>query len=190
MLMKEMRVQDAVGQTLCHDVPRIVRGQKLDPLFRRGHVVTREDVQPMLDSGNANVFIWEPSPGMLHENEAAAMLYGICRSEYMHAAEIEEGMVQLIADTDGVLLVERDRLNAINAVYNACGVRIYEIPGTPDKILAGLKAIEEGREYKPATYDYGSDFDEILDDIRMNPVTDKRGMTKEEIEAEIASGGH
>ena len=81
-------------------------------------------------------------------------------------------------------------VSVINAVYNACGVRIYEIPGTPDKILAGLKAIEEGREYKPATYDYGSDFDEILDDIRMNPVTDKRGMTKEEIEAEIASGGH
>ena len=142
MLMKEMRVQDAVGQTLCHDVPRIVRGQKLDPLFRRGHVVTREDVQPMLDSGNANVFIWEPSPGMLHENEAAAMLYGICRSEYMHAAEIEEGMVQLIADTDGVLLVERDRLNAINALGEiVVASRHGKIPVRKGDVIAGIRVV-------------------------------------------------
>ena len=78
----------------------------------------------------------------------------------------------------------------INAVYNACGVRIHEIPGTPDKILAGLKAKEEGKEYAPEWYDYGSDFYEIMDDVLQHPVTDRKGMTKEEIEAEIASGGH
>jgi aldehyde oxidoreductase len=28
----------------------------------------------------------------------------------------------------------------INAIYNACGVRIRELPAKPDKVLAGLKA--------------------------------------------------
>ena len=30
-----------------------------------------------------------------------------------------------------------------NAVYNACGVRVRDLPITPDKILAGLKAIKQ-----------------------------------------------
>ena len=77
----------------------------------------------------------------------------------------------------------------INAVYDACGVRIHELPGTPDKIKAGLKAIEEGKEYAPEKYDFGSDFDQILDDIKANPVCEP--VKKEEIdEEEILSGGH
>jgi aldehyde oxidoreductase len=29
----------------------------------------------------------------------------------------------------------------INAIYNACKVRIKRLPATPDKVLAGLKAL-------------------------------------------------
>ena len=29
----------------------------------------------------------------------------------------------------------------INAIYNACGVRIKRLPATPDKVLDGLKAL-------------------------------------------------
>ncbi|HVG39721.1 MAG TPA: hypothetical protein VM870_10560, partial [Pyrinomonadaceae bacterium] len=32
-----------------------------------------------------------------------------------------------------------------NAVYNACGVRVRELPLTPDKILMGLMSAGEGR---------------------------------------------
>ena len=28
----------------------------------------------------------------------------------------------------------------VNAIYNACGVRLYDYPATPDKIIAGLEA--------------------------------------------------
>ena len=34
----------------------------------------------------------------------------------------------------------------LNAIYNACGVRIHEIPALPAKIKAGLDAIAAGRE--------------------------------------------
>jgi len=58
----------------------------------------------------------------------------------------------------------------LNAIYHAVGVRIYEIPATPAKIKAALKAKTEGKEYKPAKYYLGSDFDETMDEIKSNPV--------------------
>lgn len=47
----------------------------------------------------------------------------------------------------------------INAINNAVGVRVYELPATPDKILAGLA----GRDLKPAPYDFGDNFEEQYD---------------------------
>jgi aldehyde oxidoreductase len=59
----------------------------------------------------------------------------------------------------------------LNAIYNACGVRVYEIPATPDKIKAGLDAIAAGKKpYKPAKYFLGSDLYEELENIKANPV--------------------
>lgn len=31
-----------------------------------------------------------------------------------------------------------------NAIYNACGARIREMPFTPDKVLSALAAVKEG----------------------------------------------
>jgi aldehyde oxidoreductase len=53
----------------------------------------------------------------------------------------------------------------INAINNAVGVRIYELPATPNKILAGMKARAEGKELKPNTYDFGDDFYEVYDKL-------------------------
>ena len=32
----------------------------------------------------------------------------------------------------------------VNAIYDACGVRITKLPALPEKVLAGLKKIEQG----------------------------------------------
>ncbi len=61
----------------------------------------------------------------------------------------------------------------LNAIYNAVGVRIYEIPATPRKILEGIKARAEGREIKPSPYYLGPDFDEVMDEIKENPIGSK-----------------
>ena len=45
--MKLIKTEDAVGQVLCHDLTRIVPGEFKGPQFRKGHIVTPEDI-PML----------------------------------------------------------------------------------------------------------------------------------------------
>ena len=58
----------------------------------------------------------------------------------------------------------------INGIYDATGVRIYDLPARPEKVKAALEAKAEGKSLKPKKYFLGSDLYEALDDIVENPV--------------------
>jgi aldehyde oxidoreductase len=59
----------------------------------------------------------------------------------------------------------------LNAIYNACGVRVYEMPATPAKIKAGLDALASGKQpFKPGKYFLGSELYEELENIKANPI--------------------
>jgi len=61
----------------------------------------------------------------------------------------------------------------INAIKDATGVRIYELPATPEKIKAALAAAREGKELKPEKYNFGRSFEEINEYIDKNPLNKK-----------------
>ena len=114
--MKLMKTEEAVGQVLCHDITQIIKGVTKDAVFRKGHVIRPEDVPVLLSVGKDTVYIWENDETMLHENEAAEILRDLCISEHMHPTEPKEGKIELIADEDGLLLIDVERLRAINAL--------------------------------------------------------------------------
>lgn len=112
--MKLIKTVDAVGHVICHDITQIVVGGNKGPVFRKGHVVTEEDIPLLLSIGKENLYIWEKQEGFLHENEAAVILAGLCGKESMTWSEIKEGKIDLYADCDGLLQVDVDRLDRVN----------------------------------------------------------------------------
>ena len=114
--MKLIKTEDAVGQVLCHDITQIIKGVTKDAVFRKGHIITPEDVPVLLSVGKDNIYVWEKDENMLHEDEAADILRSICQSGNMHATAPKEGKIELIADSDGLLLIDLERLRAINAL--------------------------------------------------------------------------
>jgi aldehyde oxidoreductase len=59
----------------------------------------------------------------------------------------------------------------LNAINNACGVRIYEMPATKEKVKAGLDIIAKGgKVLPPKKYFLGSDLYDELENIQANPV--------------------
>ncbi len=114
--MKLIKTVDAVGQVLCHDMTQIIRGEKKGPAFRKGHIVQPEDIPVLLSMGKDTIYIWENNENTLHENEAADVLRAICQNEHMTASEPKEGKIELTADCDGLLLIDLERLHAINAL--------------------------------------------------------------------------
>ncbi|MCI6738589.1 MAG: molybdopterin-binding protein [Intestinibacter sp.] len=114
--MKCVKTQDAVGHVLCHDIVQIIKDVKKDTAFRKGHIVTEEDIPVLLSLGKDNLYIWEKTEGILHENEAAEYLRDICLNENMTETPVKEGKIEIIADADGLLKIDVDRLKAVNSL--------------------------------------------------------------------------
>lgn len=112
--MREIRTEDAVGHILCHDITQIIKDKKKGVLFRKGHVVREEDIPELLKVGKEHLFVWENKEGILHENEAAQILYEISAGSHMHGSDVKEGKIELIADLDGLLKIRREALNRVN----------------------------------------------------------------------------
>lgn len=112
--MKLIRTEDAVGHVLCHDLTQIIKDQYKDARFRKGHVVAPEDIPVLLGMGKEHLYVWEKAPGMLHEDEAAERLRALCQNEHMHPTAVKEGKIELIADCDGLLKINREALLAVN----------------------------------------------------------------------------
>mgnify|MGYP000402910111 CR=1 FL=1 len=114
--MKLIKTEDAVGQVLCHDITQIIKGVTKDAVFRKGHIITEEDIPVLLSVGKDHIYIWEKDDTILHENEAAQILCDVCINENMHPTDVKEGKIELIADCDGVFQVDVPRLDAINEI--------------------------------------------------------------------------
>lgn len=113
--MKKVKVQDAIGMTLCHDITAMVDGFK-GAAFKRGHVITQEDIPKLLDIGKQHVFIWEENAGEIHEEDAARRLSQMTTVNGAHYGSISEGKIQLFADQDGMFRVDKALLAAVNRI--------------------------------------------------------------------------
>jgi len=114
--MKLIKTTEAVGQVLCHDMTQIIPGEYKGARFRKGHIVTEEDIPVLLSMGKENLYIFETDENTLHENDAAEILCKICKGENITRSEVSEGKIELYADIDGLFTIVREKLNAVNSV--------------------------------------------------------------------------
>ena len=114
--MKLIRTEDAVGHVLCHDMTQIIKDKYKDARFRKGHIVTEEDIPVLLSMGKENLYVWEMTPGMIHENDAAERLLALCGQKNMLRSEVKEGKIELKAACDGLFRVDSQRLIAVNSL--------------------------------------------------------------------------
>ena len=140
--MKLIKTEEAVGQVLCHDITQIIKGVTKDAVFRKGHVVKEEDIPVLLSVGKEHIYVWEKNEDMLHENDAAEILYEICKGEYMHPTPVKEGKIELVADVDGVLKIDRELLYGINSMGEMMiASRHGDFPIRKGEKIAGTRVI-------------------------------------------------
>jgi len=111
---KEVRVQDAVGMVLPHDMTQILPGVFKGRLFKKGHVVTEADIEPLLSIGKDHIYILDMPPGCIHENEAGERIAKAVAGEGLSHSEPYEGKVTLKAKFKGVVKINETAVHAIN----------------------------------------------------------------------------
>ena len=114
--MEKIKVQDSVGAILIHDMTQIIPGVVKGPRFRKGHIVQEEDIPVLLSMGKEHIFVWDQTPGLIHENEAAERLAQAVAGSGLILDDPKEGKVNLTAAHDGLLYASEDGILALNTL--------------------------------------------------------------------------
>ena len=61
--MKLIKTTEAVGHVLCHDMTQIIPGKSKGPVFKKGHIVTEEDIPVLVEkfgigTGRTGGYYW------------------------------------------------------------------------------------------------------------------------------------
>jgi len=107
-MMKKIRIEQAVGMVLGHDVTQIIPGKYKGPRFRRGHRIKKEDIPKFLEIGKDHVFVMRLKAGIIHEDEAALRLGRAFPGGNIDITGPSEGKVTFYSKISGVLYPNPD----------------------------------------------------------------------------------
>ncbi|MBI4644963.1 MAG: molybdopterin-binding protein [Deltaproteobacteria bacterium] len=116
-MIKTVKLEEAVGTKLAHDITEIRPGEFKGPAFRKGHTVCQEDICRMQRLGKNHLYVIDLEADEIHENEAAAILADALAGEgVVWENNPREGKINLYAGRDGLLQVSTQSLAAFNLV--------------------------------------------------------------------------
>jgi molybdenum cofactor synthesis domain-containing protein len=140
--MKSVPVGEALGMVLCHDLTKIIPGEFKGVAFKKGHIITEEDIPKMLDMGKKNIYVWEMKEGILHEDEAGERLARVAAGKEIVFSEPAEGKVSLLANCKGLLKVNYTALEKINVLDEAMIATLHtDIIVEKGTVVAGTRII-------------------------------------------------
>ncbi len=117
LVLKKIRVEDAVGQRLSHDITEIRPGEFKDAAFRKGHTVCDEDICHLQKLGKNHLYLIDLEKDEIHENQAASILAnGLAGEGITWVDNPKEGKICLYAEHDGLLVINKANLAAFNMV--------------------------------------------------------------------------
>lgn len=129
--MKKIKTVEAVGRVLLHDITKIVPGEFKGRAFKKGHVIKEEDIEVLLSLGKDNIYVWEETEGLVHENDAAIILKDTCCKEGLTFSEIKEGKIDFFAAYDGIVKIDKEKLLELNMIEDIMMATIHN--NTPVK---------------------------------------------------------
>jgi hypothetical protein len=142
-LKKEViKTNDAVGKILAHDITRIVKGEFKGSVFKKGHVIREEDVDTLLNVGKNNIYVLELSDNEIHEDEAGIRLGNAIKGNGIRTVPPAESRVNLFAERDGLLKVNKEAVNKINDLpYIVVSTLPDNMRVSEGQMIAGTKVI-------------------------------------------------
>jgi molybdenum cofactor synthesis domain-containing protein len=116
-MLKKIKLKDAVGTDLAHDLTEIRPGEFKGAAFHKGHTVCNEDLCRLQKMGKNHLYVLDLDKDEIHEDQAAAILADALAGEgVVWKDQPREGKIKLLADRDGLFTVNTAALAAFNMV--------------------------------------------------------------------------
>ncbi|MDR6878757.1 molybdenum cofactor synthesis domain-containing protein [Bacillus sp. 3255] len=115
-MLREVKVEEAIGMILPHDLTQILPGEFKGRLFRKGHQVTEADIPALLSIGKEHIYAMELQPGYLHEDEAALRMAKAVAGDELMLTEPHEGKVNVKSPIHGLVHIDKTFVDSVNAI--------------------------------------------------------------------------
>jgi molybdenum cofactor synthesis domain-containing protein len=123
--LKEVPVREAVGMVLPHDMTQILPGEFKGRLFKKGHVITEADIEPLLSIGKEHIYVLDMPPGYIHEDDAGIRIAQAVAGDGLTLTEPYEGKVSMKANRLGLAKINEQAVHAINELEGIAFSTIY-----------------------------------------------------------------
>jgi len=144
MKNKKIKVEDAVGTILCHDITQIIPGEFKGRAFKKGHCISESDIIKLKSLGKNNIHVVDLDPDEIHEDDAATVLAEVLSKDKnnIEFTEPYESRVNLFSKVDGLLKINKNALYDINSLDDVVASTIsnYSIV-KKGEMIAGTKVI-------------------------------------------------
>ncbi len=142
-MYKKVKAQDAIGMVIAHDMTKIIPGKYKGARFKRGHVITEEDIPELLSMGKKHVYIDDGGiEDAIHEDEAANRLATAISGENTVFANVNQGRLNIKSTINGLLKINRKLLTKINSMDNIIIATLHDnTPVNAGQPVAGTKII-------------------------------------------------
>ena len=141
--LRKIPLEKAVGTVLAHDITEVRPGEFRGPAFRKGHIVCEQDICHLQRLGKESLFVLEISEDEMHEDDAAiALARALSGKGVAMKGEPREGKVHIVAETDGLLKINRKALLGFNLVGDvACATLHDNTVVSRGQVVADTRAI-------------------------------------------------
>ncbi|MDI6744357.1 MAG: molybdopterin-binding protein [Thermodesulfovibrionales bacterium] len=141
--VKTIPVTEAVGTVLAHDITEIKKDEFKGRAFKKGHLIKEEDITHLQRLGKENLFVLNIADDEMHEDEAAYALADALMGEGVKMeGDPKEGKINIIADRDGLLKINKDILTQFNMLGDVmCATLHSNTPVKKGQLVGGTRAI-------------------------------------------------
>ena len=141
--VKTIPVTEAVGTVLAHDITEIKKDEFKGRAFKKGHVIKKEDITHLQKLGKDNLFVLNVRPDDMHEDEAAyALAKALMGNGVAIEGEPKEGKINIIAERDGLLKVDKNTLTQFNMLGDVmCATLHSNTLVKKGQLVGGTRAI-------------------------------------------------
>ena len=140
--MKKLKVEDAVGTVLAHDMTRIIRGKFKGVGFKKGYVIQKKDVPELLKIGKQYLYVLDLGNDQLHEDDAAKRIASAISDQDLEFSEPREGKINISTKHAGLLKINVDALLQVNKMESIIVATLKNnFPCKKGEIIAGTRII-------------------------------------------------
>jgi hypothetical protein len=140
--MKKIKVENAVGMLLAHDITRILPGTSKGVAFKKGHVVREEDIPALLKLGKRHLFVLRLSAAQLHEDDAAVRIAAAVSGPGLRWTEPSEGKSSIMSLTGGLLKINVPALLKVNRLGDVVLSTLKNnFPCHKDQVVAATRIV-------------------------------------------------